>query len=162
MQDGEKMKNLLKFIKQFTNKRFIDARNLLVVENKFFVINEKLKNIIKKTGKEPFYAGTYIGKSKGFKFFPSFALLQRIAIYTTNKIWVDDKTEWLFVCGRDIFAKGIIKATGHKEKGGISLIFNQHNELLGFGKIVKKLDKKEVVVENILDVGDFLRRESNT
>jgi ribosome biogenesis protein Nip4 len=152
MQDGEKMKNLQKFIKQFTSKKVIDERNLYVIENKFFMLNEKLANIIIKSGKRPFYEGVYIGKSKGYKFFPSFALLQRIATYTTNKIWVDATTEWLFVCGRDIFAKGIIKSTGHKEKGGISLIFNQHNELLGFGKIVKKLDKKEVVVTNILDV----------
>ncbi len=153
------MKNLLKFIKQFTNKKIIDERNLLVSGEKFFIVNERLKEIIKKTDKIPFYAGTCIGKSKGYKFFPSFSLLQRISTYTTNKIWVDANTEWLFVCGRDIFAQGITKVTGHQDKGGISLIFNQHDELLGFGKIVQKLNQKEVVVMNILDVGDFLRRE---
>jgi hypothetical protein len=84
MPDGEKMKNLQKFIKQFTNRRVLDERNMLVIENKFFIINERLLDVIKKSEKKLFYAGTYIGKSKGFKFFPSFALLQRISTYTTN------------------------------------------------------------------------------
>jgi ribosome biogenesis protein Nip4 len=43
------------------------------------------------------------------------------------------------------------------------LILNNFNDCLGFGRIIIDLDKKtqknEVVIRNILDIGDFLRRE---
>jgi ribosome biogenesis protein Nip4 len=41
------------------------------------------------------------------------------------------------------------------------LVLNSHDECLGFGKILRNLKgkRKGPAVENILDVGDFLRRE---
>jgi ribosome biogenesis protein Nip4 len=41
------------------------------------------------------------------------------------------------------------------------LILNQYDECLGFGRIMRDLNEKTngVVVKNISDVGDFLRRE---
>lgn len=153
------MSNLEKFTQQFIGKRILDERNVILIENKLFLIDEKMKEILNKVNKRPFYLGMYIGKSKGDKFFPSFALLKKISNYTNNKIWIDDKTEWLFTCGRDIFSEGITNVTGHKDKGGVSLIFNRQNDLLGFGKITQKIDRQGVVVKNILDIGDFFRRE---
>jgi len=80
-----------------------------------------------------------------------------------NRVVVDDRSEWLFIVGRDLFKRGILKATGSKMKGDYTLVVNQHDESLGFGKIVRCLDEKEdkheVAVRNIADVGDFLRRE---
>jgi ribosome biogenesis protein Nip4 len=42
---------------------------------------------------------------------------------------------------------------------------NQHEESLGFGRIIRSLDerknKQEVAVRNISDIGDFLRREKH-
>lgn len=76
---------------------------------------------------------------------------------------IDEKTEWLFICGRDIFKRGIIEIKGSKRKSNYTLILNQHDECLGFGKILHNIDeennKKKVVVKNISDIGDFLRRE---
>jgi ribosome biogenesis protein Nip4 len=84
-----------------------------------------------------------------------------IAEKKANKIIVDKKTEWLFICGRDIFKQGIIKATGSKKRGDYTLILNQHGECLGFGKIIHNLngEKSGFAVKNISDIGDFLRRE---
>ena len=49
------------------------------------------------------------------------------------------------------------------KKGDYTLILNESNECLGFGKITCNLrgeaDAHKVVVKNILDIGDFLRRE---
>jgi ribosome biogenesis protein Nip4 len=78
-----------------------------------------------------------------------------------NKIVVDRKTAWLFICGRDIFRKGILVVHGSRQKGDHTLVLNEFGECLGFGKITRSLDaeKTQVVVKNISDVGDFLRRE---
>jgi ribosome biogenesis protein Nip4 len=83
-----------------------------------------------------------------------------IAEKKANKMIVDKKTEWLFICGRDVFKQGIIKVVGSKRKGDYTLILNQHRECLGFGKILCHLGKEDgVVIKNIADIGDFLRRE---
>jgi ribosome biogenesis protein Nip4 len=78
-----------------------------------------------------------------------------------NKIIVDKKTEWLFICGRDIFKRGIMKTIGSKKKRAYVLILNQHDECLGFGKILRDLNEETngVVIKNVSDIGDFLRRE---
>jgi ribosome biogenesis protein Nip4 len=79
-----------------------------------------------------------------------------------NMVTVDEKSEWLFIVGRDLFKRGILEATGSKKRGAYTLVVNQHKECLGFGRILRSLDesgKKQVAVRNISDIGDFLRRE---
>lgn len=151
------MKQIKDFISRFQTRINLD-KNLIVKRcNRYFLLNENLKRLI---SKDFFYAGTYLGKAKNGKFFPSFNLLRIVAKKKTNKVIVDKKTEWLFICGRDIFKKGIMKVMGSKRKGDYTLILNQHGECLGFGKIMRHLDKeKGVAVKNIADIGDFLRRE---
>ncbi|MDW8040390.1 MAG: hypothetical protein RMJ03_03060 [Nitrososphaerota archaeon] len=136
--------------------------NRFVVERGgcYFLLSEKLKDLTEKRGGWR-HAGTYLGKVKGESFQPSFPLLFMIAEKAKNRIVVDDKSAWLFVCGRDIFKEGILKTEGSSEKGNCTLIFNRHGECLGYGKIVKNLNKLKsgLAVKNLLDVGDFLRRE---
>jgi ribosome biogenesis protein Nip4 len=131
---------------------------LFVEDNKYFLITPQIQDIIKKT-KKPFYVGNYLGKARGKKFFPSISLLNMVSRKSQNKVWVDKKTEWLFVCGRDLFSNGIIKVSPGVKKGTITLILNNNNEVLGFGKVTKSLNESGAVIENILDIGDFLRRE---
>jgi len=129
---------------------------IFVQDDKYFLLPSQLVEYAKR--KKFFYAGLYLGKSKGKKFFPSINLLNLIKDRTKNKIWIDKKTEWLFVCGRDIFASGI-RRTSLTTGSPIALVLNQNNEVLGFGKMGEDLKEKGVVVKNILDIGDFLRRE---
>lgn len=86
-----------------------------------------------------------------------------IAKKAENRIVVDDKAAWLFICGRDIFKQGILQVEDSREKGSYTLIMNRHGECLGFGRIRRNLDKVKsgVAVENVLDIGDFLRREKS-
>jgi len=153
------MKPLKDFVRQFDANISLDESLIVRKENRYFLLNEKLEKLVTK---DFFYAGTYLGKIKHGKFFPSFSLLRMIAEKKANKIIVDKKTEWLFICGRDIFKQGIIKVMGSKRKGDYVLILNQHGECLGFGKILRSLDeeKEGVAVKNISDIGDFLRREA--
>ena len=111
-----------------------------------------------------YYAGLYIGKVKNGIFFPSFNLLNMLVNAAANKIVVDQKAAWLFICGRDIFFTGILKVMGSKHKGDSTLVLNEFGECLGFGKILDDLTKTEnkVVIKNVLDVGDFLRRETKS
>ena len=153
------MKPMKDFIGQFSASIRLDESLIVKKENRYFLLNEKLKKLVTK---DFFYAGTYLGKIKNGKFFPSFNMLRMIAEKKANKVIVDKKTEWLFICGRDVFKQGIIKVMGSKRKGDYTLILNQHGECLGFGKILRSLDegKEGVAVKNISDIGDFLRREN--
>jgi ribosome biogenesis protein Nip4 len=152
----------MKLINDFTSRfhaNIILNESLIVKkENRYFLLNENLKSLI---AENFFYAGTYVGKIKSGKFFPSFNLLRIIEERKANKIIVNNKTAWLFICGRDIFRQGILKTDGSNRKGDYTLVLNQHQECLGFGKIVVSLEeeKKGVAIKNISDIGDFLRRE---
>jgi ribosome biogenesis protein Nip4 len=132
----------------------------LVVEKggRYFLLNKNLKAI---ASRNFFYAGRYLGKVKDGKFFPSFNLLAILAEAEANKVVVDEKAAWLFICARDIFGGGIVSVQGSRQRGAFTLVLNEFGECLGFGRIVRDLGAKDarVVVQNVSDVGDFLRRE---
>ncbi|MBX5321819.1 MAG: hypothetical protein QHH12_03435 [Candidatus Bathyarchaeota archaeon] len=148
------------FARLFGAELSLEKRFVVKMGNRYFLLNWKVKELAGKNRKWR-CAGTYLGQIKGGKFHPSFPLLSMIAEKAENKITVDDKAAWLFVCGRDIFKEGILKVEGSTKRGSYTLIFNKHGECLGFGKLTKNLSqiKSGVAVENVLDVGDFLRRE---
>ncbi len=153
------MKEINNFVRRFAAKVNLDKNLVVKKQKRYFLLNENLKQHVQR---DFFYAGTYLGKVKKGIFFPSFNLLAMIAERKANKMVVDGKTEWLFVCGRDVFKRGIRQVIGSKRKGDYTLILNQHGECLGFGKILCNIDEEksnEVVVKNISDIGDFLRRE---
>jgi ribosome biogenesis protein Nip4 len=153
---------MIESIEDFANRLgaslSLDKDLMLKKQNRYFLLNKSLKRL---TSKDFFYAGTYLGKVKDGKFFPSFNLLRIIAQEDAKKVFVDKKTEWLFICGRDIFRQGITKVAGSTKKGDHVLILNSRGECLGFGKILHNVKRKSgnPVVQNILDIGDFLRRE---
>ena len=80
----------------------------------------------------------------------------------TNKVVLNKKASWLFICGRDVFQQGIIKAIGSQRKGDCTLVLNEFGECLGFGVLTASLKEQsgKIAIRNVLDVGDFLRRES--
>jgi ribosome biogenesis protein Nip4 len=152
------IKPLNDFVNKFHTNVTLDENLILKKESKYFLVTKALKRTV---SSDFFYAGLYLGKVENGRFWPSFNLLNLIARKRANKVTVDKKTEWLFTCGRDIFRQGIVKATGSTNRGNHVLVMNQHNECLGFGKILHDLNdkRKGVTIKNILDVGDFLRRE---
>jgi ribosome biogenesis protein Nip4 len=152
------IKSLDEFVNRFeTNVRF-DETLVVNQQGRFFLLDETIKRLVRKNF---YYAGVYLGEVKDGDFVPSFNLLNMIAKKKANTINLKKKAEWLFICGRDVFVQGIVKAEGSKKKGDYVLVVNSYGECLGFGKIVHDLDGKGKgpAVENILDVGDFLRRE---
>ncbi len=140
----------------FLNKGFV-VRN----GNSYFLLSQKLRSLTEKRG-DWLYAGTYLGKiGRNGVFHPSPSLLLLIAGKAKNRITVDDKAAWLFICGRDIFKEGILKIEGSGRKGAYTLVFNRNGECLGYGRIARNLEKLKggLAVKNLFDIGDFLRRE---
>ena len=147
------------FIKQFTEQNLL---HLTKIGRNYYQILPELRKVMEQTRKnlnrEPCSAGVFLGQEKGKKFYPSLALLDTIGRVTHRWVMVDDKAEWLFLCGRDVFAKSVIKAN---VSNGLVIVCNKNKEVLGYGRIVGTPKKKNTVyVKNILDKGDFLRRES--
>ncbi|MCK4933513.1 hypothetical protein KAS06_02475 [Candidatus Bathyarchaeota archaeon] len=153
-------KQISDFLARF--KATINLNEKLIVEkkNRYYLLN---KNLMTQLQEDFYHAGVYLGKTKRSRFFPSFTLLAMVARGRVNKIVVDRKTGWLFICGRDIFKRGILKTAGSMRKGDHALVVNQYGECLGFGVLLCNLheerDTQKVVLKNISDIGDFLRRE---
>jgi ribosome biogenesis protein Nip4 len=154
------MKLIDDFAGRFNATISLDESLVVMKQNRLFLLNRNLKRLV---SERFFYVGTYLGKVKGGMFFPSFHLLSMIAEHKANKTLVDEKTEWLFICGRDVFKQGIVKVMGSRRKGDYTLVLNKHGECLGFGKIVcnidQETDRHAIAVKSISDIGDFLRRE---
>lgn len=147
-----------RFVSRFGTSTSLDENSLLKKQNRLFLVSKRLKTLV---SKDFFYAGIYLGKTEDGKFFPSANLLRMIAEEPANKVVVDEKTEWLFTCGRDVFKQGVIQVQGSGRKGDYTLVLNKHHECLGFGMILVDLDKERerAVIKNMFDIGDFLRRE---
>lgn len=156
-----KATSVFNFISQFHVRLVIDPDSIVEKNGRFFLINDTLRLM---SNRDFFYAGAYLGKAKNGKFFPSFILLSMLAKEKeSNRIVVDKKSAWLFICGRDILGKSIVRVHGQGKKGANTLVLNEFGECLGFGRIVGKVTGfgvgDELVVRNVSDIGDFLRRE---
>ena len=154
------MKALMDFARKLGADFALNVDFTVEKAGRYFLLNKKLQSI---SHRDFYYAGLYLGKVKNALFFPSFNLLAMLAKGKANKIVVDRKAAWLFICGRDVFRRGILTLHGPRRKGDYVLVMNEFGECLGFGKILCNADNAvqgaEVVVKNISDVGDFLRRE---
>lgn len=155
------IKEINDFASLFGSSLNLDEELAVRKQNRVFLINDVLKEI---APKDFFYAGTYLGRIVKGKLFPGFELLTMIARKKANEIIVDKKTEWLFICGRDIFKQGIVKTIGSGRKDEHVLVLNDNGECLGYGRILCDLEKTKsgLAVKNMLDIGDFLRREKQT
>jgi len=153
------MKAITDFAKRFNARLDLDQTFLVTQQGRYFLVNERLKPLVRS---DFFYAGAYLGKVKKRIFFPSFILLRMLAEGRANRIVVDDKSAWLFIVGRDVFKRGIVK-TWSGRKGDYTLVLNRLGDCLGFGRLMRNLNevrgKNEVVVKSVSDIGDFLRRE---
>ena len=152
------MKPFEAFASRFGGKIAFNPEFIVEKSQRYYLLNPRLKRMRGNF----YYAGLYLGKVKNRVFFPSFNLLNMLADVAANKVVVDRKASWLFICGRDIFETGVVKVMGSKRNGDATLVLNEFGECLGFGKITADLGERreKVAVKNVLDIGDFLRRET--
>ena len=155
-----KAKVIADFAAQFGVQIALNTELITEKTGRFYLINGSLKPFLQR---DFYYVGMFLGKVKEGKFFPSFNLLNMLASQEANRIVLDRKAAWLFICGRDILAQSIVRYYGSAKKHTNTLVLNEHGECLGFGRIVGKLSadaaNDELAVRHVSDVGDFLRRE---
>ncbi|MFH1770483.1 MAG: hypothetical protein ABH828_02910 [archaeon] len=136
-----------KFISQFTDKQI---PNIEKIGKKYFLVSADQKKLSKDIGRKPFSAGIFLGEQKR-NFQASPALVDMIAKLSDRKAFINKEAEWLFLCGRDVFEKNIVKKN---VENGIVLVQNEEDENLGFGKLSSS------GVKNILDKGEYLRTKN--
>ena len=148
------MNKLFSFVKQFTKEQVKELDSVEKIGRKYFFVKDELKALKNKIDLEPFSAGLPIGELKDNKFVPSLALLDTLCKYSDNKVYLNKKGQEMFLYGRDVFEENIIKGS---KKDGVVLVQNENDENLGYGELIIKSKKK--LLKNILDKGDYLRRE---
>ncbi len=153
-----KAKVITNFAQRFGVEVALNPELTVEKNGRYYQVNAALKPLLR----GDFYvAGVYLGKAKDGKFFPSFNLLSMLAKHRANRVVVDQKAAWLFICGRDILAKGVLRTFGAAKKGTATLVMNEFDECLGFGTVLGSFGDSNtaVAVRHVLDLGDFLRRE---
>ena len=110
------------------------------------------------------HAGLKVGEvgSRRFRFSleGSFYLAKK----DKKRVYVNEKGEMLFLYGRDIFAESVLRATSDVEENDIVFVCNRNGDILGIGKArfdarrIKEAGSR-VVVENLVDRGEYLRKE---
>ncbi len=114
--------------------------DLMVEKNgRFYLVNRCFKTV--GSDQISFLQEFFWGKPKRASSFPSFNLLGMLAKKEANRIVFDKKAAWLFICGRDILGKSIVRVQGPGKKDTNTLVLNEFGECLGFGRIVGKLTR---------------------
>ena len=139
---------LTDFIKQFTKEDIIDLEQVKNINDRFYLITPAQHQFM--SNHDVTYAGTFLGEIYKKRFKPSFILLDLIGKHTDKKIQVNDKAAWLYVCGRDI-----LDYDADFPDRTIVLVTTEKDEVLGYGMFWTG----SVSVKNLLDRGDFLRKE---
>ncbi|PLW79832.1 hypothetical protein C0585_05820 [Candidatus Woesearchaeota archaeon] len=127
--------------------------NIVEINNGFYLSNELLEEVRNKNSEKPKNVGIFLGEVKKGRFSPSIPLLKMINKHTKKKIIVDKKAAWLFICGRDIMERSVIKSEVSK---GLCIVQDESGDFLGLAKIEKK---KDIFANNVIDLGDYIRRE---
>jgi 60S ribosome subunit biogenesis protein NIP7 len=82
-----------------------------------------------------------------------------------KRVYVNDRGEMLFLYGRDIFSESVVKATEDIRENDIVFVCNRAGDILGLGKSrysadkLRSVEKERIVVENLVDRGEYLRRK---
>ncbi len=142
------------FCKKFGVEMPFDEKEVISLGTNVFLASPEHQHMATKMRKEVFSVGLPIGEMFKGKFKPSFVLLEAIAGKTTQIAVVNEKSEWLFICGRDMFKEAVVECDA---KAGMNVIvMNSRRECLGYGIICTE---GKTYIKNMLDLGDYLRRE---
>lgn len=142
--------NLKEFLARF---EITDEKKAVLLGRSYF---EKVdESLIRK---RPLYSGKCVAHIRGESIIPSVDFLQEVGRKAKYKVTLSKEGEWLFICGRDVFGKSIIKHN-NPPLGARVVIVTENKECLGYGDVVAPLEEKKVVIRRIFDLGDLLRRE---
>lgn len=142
--------DIFEFIQRFTRANLFGGATIIEIDGKYFLANERQAELAQQMQIRPIHLGVYLGKA-GEKFKPSFFLLEMLKAHA-KRITVSDKAAWLFLCGRDILKESIIRKDKIEPHDDV-LVLDQRGSVLGYGYYMNER------IRNVIDRGDFLRRE---
>jgi ribosome biogenesis protein Nip4 len=145
---------LKEFLEGIGSRLASDEDGLVRINNKRFIEADTLAGLLH-TRRYLVYVGKLLGRDKRV-FIPSSILLEELVREPgTRKAHVDRKTAWLFVCGRDVFEENL-GIEGWPGLGELYLVVSE-GDCLGYGRIEEF--EGRLILRNLFDLGDFLRRE---
>jgi hypothetical protein len=115
----------------------------------FFLVPKFILDVLDEVPESPVRKGFFLGFFDSQKFIPSPFLLNIINSFSKKFVVLNEKSSWLFICGRDIFEEGVLKL-GSSENG-LFIALNDRQEILG---LCKKTGKS---FTNLFDIGFFQR-----
>jgi len=181
----KEMKVLLSALRAFGSEDFLKDNELLVLDviikedgsrivvdkdtkgriREVYALSKDLAKFLELYKLNYVHAGLKVGEvgSRRFRFSleGSFYLVRK----NKKKVFVNEKGEMLFLYGRDIFAESVIDVTKDVDENDIVFVCNAKGDILGIGKTrfnakrIKEVEKDRVVVENLVDRGEYLRKE---
>ena len=129
-----------------------------------YLISTELYDFLKEKDIKPTFAGLKLGEvGRRFRFTVegAFFLVKK----KKKRVWVNERGEMLFLYGRDIFSESVVKASPDIKENDIVFVCNKAGDILGIGKSryeadkLRSVEKDRVVVENLVDRGEYLRKE---
>ena len=108
------------------------------------------------------FTGRFLGEKKK-DFIPSPYGVEHASKQAQNnqKVVLNEKAAWLFICGRDAFGSAVVR--GKPKKNRIIYLYDTHDNLLGMGQwLVNDLTTKQAeqaVIKNLYDKGRYIRQE---
>ena len=145
------------FAGKFTEKKI----GYVKAGSRYYMADPALLKISRQLGCSVVLYGLFLGEDKGGKFLPSLALLDLLSKESDEKVFVNGIGEIDFLYGKGIKARHIAAVKGSSKAGFMKLVQNEHDENLGYGKITAELGSARAEIANLLDRGDFIRREKD-
>ena len=142
------------FLHQFGIETPWNPNEILLIRNKHYLLTAACQDLLKTIKKPAISASTYLGIDKTKTFEPSLWLLNYLACASAQKIVVNEKSAWLFVCGRDVLRESVLE--GQWQRDQAVLVINEQGDCLGWGHWQ---ESGKTAVKRQYDIGDFLRRE---
>jgi len=141
-----------------------------VERNELFLVSANMESFVSKyikgiMKKEPYSLGLFLGQIVKGKYEISMDIAEKLFIEAKrNAIMVNDHALALFLYGRDIMAKSILKTYPPLSK--VVVVVNRFEDFLGLCKLTVKpkellsgtLKGDEIVCLNVIDKGWFLRK----
>ncbi|ADC66564.1 Protein of unknown function UPF0113 [Ferroglobus placidus DSM 10642] len=161
----KELKIIRKALAAFGSVDFLDNFSIYVKEGEkkeVYAASKDLEAFIGKLNEVSF--GIKVGEvGKRFRFTleGAFFLVKR----NKKKVYVNEKGEMLFLYGRDIFRESVIDVTEDVRENDIVFVCNKRGDILGIGKTrfdaerIFKVEEGRVVVENLVDRGEYIRKE---
>ena len=144
---------------------FKDCKILIRESNgkrEVYLLSDDLVDFLEKSNIEFVIAGIKIGEiGKRLRL----TLEGSFFVKCGKRVVLNEKGEMLFLYGRDVFSQSVVEVTPDVRENDLVFVCNLKNDVLGLGRSrfgaerFKSVERDRVVVENIIDRGEYLRKD---